>query len=124
VKPNDNAGARGTVATWALAAAQLISWGSIYYAFSLFVVLMEVGVAFLLDYFGFPAIRVIATWALDEVAHSPSKGCDPFAYLAAKTCSASLWDVKVLDRIGIPFGSLAQHPAGTILSSLIGVIPG
>jgi len=31
----------GTLATWALAAAQLVSWGSIYYAFSLFVVPME-----------------------------------------------------------------------------------
>jgi predicted MFS family arabinose efflux permease len=38
VKPNDHTGA---VATGALAAAQLISWGSIYYAFSLFVVPME-----------------------------------------------------------------------------------
>ena len=34
-------GARGAIATWALAAAQLVSWGSIYYAFSLFVVPME-----------------------------------------------------------------------------------
>ncbi|TAL95266.1 MAG: MFS transporter [Paraburkholderia sp.] len=32
---------RGAIATWALAAAQLVSWGSIYYAFSLFVVPME-----------------------------------------------------------------------------------
>lgn len=32
---------RGTVATWALAVAQLVSWGSIYYAFSIFVVPME-----------------------------------------------------------------------------------
>jgi MFS family permease len=32
---------RGTVATWALAVAQLVSWRSIYYAFSLFVVPME-----------------------------------------------------------------------------------
>jgi len=31
----------GNVATWALAVAQLVSWGSIYYAFSLFVVPME-----------------------------------------------------------------------------------
>src|ERR1700722_1888980 len=38
VKPNDHTGA---VATGALAAAQLVSWGSIYYAFSLFVVPME-----------------------------------------------------------------------------------
>ncbi|WP_255631351.1 hypothetical protein [Caballeronia sp. dw_19] len=30
-------GAREVIATWALAAAQLVSWGSIYYAFSLFV---------------------------------------------------------------------------------------
>jgi MFS family permease len=41
LKPNDNAGARGSAATWALAVAQLVSWGSIYYAFSLFVVPME-----------------------------------------------------------------------------------
>jgi hypothetical protein len=34
-------GARGAIATWALAAAQLVSWGSIYYAFSLFVMPME-----------------------------------------------------------------------------------
>lgn len=32
---------RDTIATWALAVAQLVSWGSIYYAFSLFVVPME-----------------------------------------------------------------------------------
>jgi len=38
-KRNDGVG--GAVATWALAAAQLVSWGSIYYAFSLFVVPME-----------------------------------------------------------------------------------
>ncbi len=31
----------GLVATWALAVAQLVSWGSVYYAFSLFVVPME-----------------------------------------------------------------------------------
>jgi hypothetical protein len=31
----------GTSATWALAVAQLVSWGSVYYAFSLFVVPME-----------------------------------------------------------------------------------
>ncbi len=31
----------GTVATWALALAQLVSWGSVYYGFSLFVVPME-----------------------------------------------------------------------------------
>ncbi|MEX3845372.1 MULTISPECIES: MFS transporter [unclassified Paraburkholderia] len=31
----------GTTATWALATAQLVSWGAIYYAFSLFVVPME-----------------------------------------------------------------------------------
>jgi len=37
-KPDDGA---GMLATWALAAAQLVSWGSIYYAFSLFVVPME-----------------------------------------------------------------------------------
>jgi hypothetical protein len=42
VKPNDNAEAHGSVATWALAVAQLVSWGSIYYAFSLFVVPMEI----------------------------------------------------------------------------------
>jgi hypothetical protein len=31
----------GSAATWALAAAQLVAWGAIYYAFSLFVVPME-----------------------------------------------------------------------------------
>ncbi|MCY0388396.1 MFS transporter [Robbsia sp. Bb-Pol-6] len=31
----------GTLATWVLAAAQLVSWGAIYYGFSLFVVPME-----------------------------------------------------------------------------------
>ena len=31
----------GNVATWALAVAQLVSWGSVYYGFSLFVVPME-----------------------------------------------------------------------------------
>jgi MFS family permease len=31
----------GSIATWALAVAQLVSWGSVYYAFSLFVVPME-----------------------------------------------------------------------------------
>lgn len=36
MKPNN-----GTLPTWALAVAQLVSWGSIYYAFSLFVVPME-----------------------------------------------------------------------------------
>src|SRR5258706_6301495 len=40
-KPNNRARTRGAIATWALAAAQLVSWGSIYYAFSLFVVPME-----------------------------------------------------------------------------------
>jgi Arabinose efflux permease len=40
-KRSDGDGGRGTVATWALAVAQLVSWGSIYYAFSLFVVPME-----------------------------------------------------------------------------------
>lgn len=34
-------GDRGMLATWALAVAQLVSWGSVYYAFSLFVVPME-----------------------------------------------------------------------------------
>ncbi|PLZ02676.1 MFS transporter [Burkholderia sp. WAC0059] len=34
---------RGVTATWALATAQLVSWGAIYYAFSLFVVPMEHG---------------------------------------------------------------------------------
>ncbi|MGF6570168.1 MFS transporter [Paraburkholderia fungorum] len=38
---SDTDGLRGAVETWALAAAQLVSWGSIYYAFSLFVVPME-----------------------------------------------------------------------------------
>ncbi|MGF6740616.1 MFS transporter [Paraburkholderia atlantica] len=32
---------RGSIATWALATAQLVSWGAIYYAFSLFAVPME-----------------------------------------------------------------------------------
>jgi hypothetical protein len=41
VKPNDNGDAPGTIATWALAVAQLVSSGSIYYAFSLFFVPME-----------------------------------------------------------------------------------
>jgi MFS family permease len=36
-----NASGRSAVATWALAVAQLVSWGSVYYAFSLFVVPME-----------------------------------------------------------------------------------
>jgi MFS family permease len=40
-KRSDGDSGRGTVATWALAVAQLVSWGSIYYAFSLFVVPME-----------------------------------------------------------------------------------
>ncbi|MGH8782482.1 MFS transporter [Paraburkholderia sp.] len=40
-KPSDGDSPRGMVATWALAVAQLVSWGSIYYAFSLFVVPME-----------------------------------------------------------------------------------
>lgn len=40
-KRSDADGARGVVETWALAVAQLVSWGSIYYAFSLFVVPME-----------------------------------------------------------------------------------
>src|SRR3954452_7551103 len=40
-KQSDGDSGRGNVATWALAVAQLVSWGSIYYAFSLFVVPME-----------------------------------------------------------------------------------
>jgi MFS family permease len=36
-----NNGTSGNLATWALAVAQLASWGSVYYAFSLFVVPME-----------------------------------------------------------------------------------
>lgn len=36
-----NNDASGNLATWALAIAQLVSWGSVYYAFSLFVVPME-----------------------------------------------------------------------------------
>ncbi|RKF36456.1 MFS transporter [Paraburkholderia fungorum] len=40
-KRSDSDGGRGAIATWALAVAQLVSWGSIYYAFSLFVVPME-----------------------------------------------------------------------------------
>jgi MFS family permease len=40
-KRSDSGGGRGAIATWALAVAQLVSWGSIYYAFSLFVVPME-----------------------------------------------------------------------------------
>lgn len=38
---SENAGQVGHRATWALAIAQLVSWGSVYYAFSLFVVPME-----------------------------------------------------------------------------------
>jgi predicted MFS family arabinose efflux permease len=41
VSVRNEGGARGDLNTWALAAAQLVSWGSIYYAFSLFVVPME-----------------------------------------------------------------------------------
>ncbi len=41
VKPNDNAERRASIATGALVVAQLVSWGSIYYAFSLLVVPME-----------------------------------------------------------------------------------
>lgn len=41
VKQSDGHSGRGTAGTWALAVAQLVSWGSIYYAFSLFVVPME-----------------------------------------------------------------------------------
>ncbi|MFM0388366.1 MFS transporter [Paraburkholderia dipogonis] len=40
-KRSDSGGGQGAIATWALAVAQLVSWGSIYYAFSLFVVPME-----------------------------------------------------------------------------------
>jgi hypothetical protein len=40
-KRSDSDAAHGSVATWALAVAQLVSWGSIYYAFSIFVVPME-----------------------------------------------------------------------------------
>ncbi|CAE6853109.1 hypothetical protein R69746_07453 [Paraburkholderia aspalathi] len=40
-KRSDSGSGRGAIATWALAIAQLVSWGSIYYAFSLFVVPME-----------------------------------------------------------------------------------
>ena len=40
-KRSDSGGGGGAIATWALAVAQLVSWGSIYYAFSLFVVPME-----------------------------------------------------------------------------------
>lgn len=32
---------RGNIATWVLAVAQLVSWGSVYYGFSLFIVPME-----------------------------------------------------------------------------------
>ncbi|WP_176060138.1 MFS transporter [Paraburkholderia sp. BCC1876] len=38
---SEKAGQVGHRATWALAIAQLVSWGSVYYAFSLFVVPME-----------------------------------------------------------------------------------
>jgi MFS family permease len=41
VKSNRPVEASGNAATWALAIAQLVSWGSVYYAFSLFVVPME-----------------------------------------------------------------------------------
>src|SRR5690242_15678858 len=37
----ETSGGRGWPFVWALAAAQLVSWGSIYYGFSLFVVPME-----------------------------------------------------------------------------------
>ena len=40
-KQSDGGEGRSALATWALAVAQLVSWGSIYYAFSLFVVPME-----------------------------------------------------------------------------------
>lgn len=40
-KRSDSGGDKEAIATWALAGAQLVSWGSIYYAFSLFVVPME-----------------------------------------------------------------------------------
>jgi MFS family permease len=40
-KRSDSDGGRDAISTWALAVAQLVSWGSIYYAFSLFVVPME-----------------------------------------------------------------------------------
>jgi predicted MFS family arabinose efflux permease len=39
--PSDGGLIRGQLQTWALAVAQLVSWGAIYYAFSLFVVPME-----------------------------------------------------------------------------------
>jgi len=40
-KRSDSSSGRAALATWALAIAQLVSWGSIYYAFPLFVVPME-----------------------------------------------------------------------------------
>jgi MFS family permease len=40
-QPNHAAPPTGNAATWALAIAQLVSWGSVYYGFSLFVVPME-----------------------------------------------------------------------------------
>lgn len=40
-KSNETMGSAGNAATWALATAQLVSWGSIYYGFSLFVVPLE-----------------------------------------------------------------------------------
>lgn len=42
---SENAEPVGHRATWALAIAQLVSWGSVYYAFSLFVVPMEQAMA-------------------------------------------------------------------------------
>lgn len=41
VKSNNAAGRSESLATWALALAQLVSWGSVYYSFSLLVVPME-----------------------------------------------------------------------------------
>ena len=48
-KRSDGDSGRGTVATWGLAVAQLVSWGSVYYAFSLFVVPMESAMGWLMS---------------------------------------------------------------------------
>jgi hypothetical protein len=48
-KRSDGGSGPGIVATWAPAVAQLVSWGSIYYAFSLFVVPMESAMGWLVS---------------------------------------------------------------------------
>jgi hypothetical protein len=41
VKSSNSTDRAESLATWALALAQLVSWGSVYYSFSLLVVPME-----------------------------------------------------------------------------------